>query len=310
MVDLAGQHLVAADDPRRQPEVGRGRVRAQAVAVDRVLPPWLTSSVPPSEGFECTCQKSYSTPLVWSITAMWPSPAGGRLGLGRDLHAITVDLAGARPLRALDRVEGVIGLRVVDRVPPVAPRLRVAGGQRLHLAPADQSIDDRRRVRQQPRFGGHRRLNGLVSGVGTPAGAGGVELAEVADVAVPTTVRAAARSTAQRDLQAAATAARLLTRRRARRVIECAPATDRRRTWPCRCAYCGGGPRCANRTTLLRLRREVQRATRLLDRLEGLRRPRHPLVWGPRGGCRHREQRDCKRREQRDDQRGHGGRMF
>ena len=53
------------------------RPSASAVPI-AVRPPQLIEIVPPPEGLDATCQKSYSQPEAWSITAMWPSepPAG------------------------------------------------------------------------------------------------------------------------------------------------------------------------------------------------------------------------------------------
>ena len=63
-------HAAVASEPSPSPSI-------------RVRPPWLTVSVPPPAGFDCTCQKSYSQPVAWSITAMWPSPpAAGRAASG------------------------------------------------------------------------------------------------------------------------------------------------------------------------------------------------------------------------------------
>ena len=46
---------------------------ASAVPIG-VRPPHEMAIVPPPAGLERTCQKSYSQPFAWSMTAMWPSP--------------------------------------------------------------------------------------------------------------------------------------------------------------------------------------------------------------------------------------------
>ena len=48
------------------------RPSASAVPI-AVRPPQLIEIVPPPAGLDATCQKSYSQPEAWSITAMWPS---------------------------------------------------------------------------------------------------------------------------------------------------------------------------------------------------------------------------------------------
>ena len=100
-----------ADDPGEVAEVGRGRVRAEAVAVD-------AACGRPSENVERrrrprasseTSQKSYSQPLRWSTTVRCASepPAGrARSGMRTRMPSTSQRAPGSRAVHREDRVVG------------------------------------------------------------------------------------------------------------------------------------------------------------------------------------------------------------
>ena len=159
-----------ADDSRRETEVSRGRVRAEALAIDPRLTAVADREHPAGRGLGADLPEVVLDAGLLADHRQVAVVGVGGLRLGRDPDLVAVHLALGPEAEALDGVERARLPPEVDRVAVVLVRVRVSGDHRLRAAPADEALDDRARARVKLGVTRDLAVKRALGRVGTPAG--------------------------------------------------------------------------------------------------------------------------------------------